>query len=112
MIDLNPLKERIKSVLENLLYEPNDFMLRQLVQSEVAWVLHDAQLRREVADFKVICDETNNLSGSDEIHVNVFLKPVFSISFLDWTFAIIPTIPIDYETFRGELLVMCDSQLL
>jgi hypothetical protein len=81
MVDLNPLKERISLALSNLLYEPNDSMLRHRVQNEVVCVLRDAQARREVFDFKVICDETNNLHGSDELHVNVFLKPAFSINF-------------------------------
>ena len=102
MVDLNPLKERIELALANLLYEPNDSMLRHRVQNEVVCVLRDAQARREVFDFKVICDETNNLHGSDELHVNVFLKPAFSVNFLDWNFAIgFPTVPIDYEAFRG-----------
>jgi hypothetical protein len=110
MVDLNPLKERIELALANLLHEPNDSMLRHMAQNEAVCILREAQARREVSDFRVTCDETNNIHGSDELRVDVYLKPGFSVNILVWNFAIVfPTVPIDYEVFRGELLVMCEG---
>ena len=41
---------------------------------------------------------------------DVYLKPGFSVNILVWNFAIVfPTVPIDYEVFRCELLVMCEG---
>lgn len=79
------LEKSMASALKYTLFEPNDPFTRSQVVQMLSSFLQDVMNRRGLYDFKVVCDETNNppvVIDRNELHVDVYLKPVRAAEFI------------------------------
>ena len=83
------LEKAIATASKYQLFEQNDEFTRSNFKSMVEPFLRDVQTRRGIADFKVICDDSNNTSAvldRNEFVADIFIKPVKSINYITLTF--------------------------
>jgi len=79
------LKKLIKPAIRSVLFEQNDSTTRTRISNEINRLLRKIQGEDGITDFKVVCDETNNtpdIIDSNNLVVDVFVKPKKSINFI------------------------------
>ena len=79
------LKKLIKPAIRSVLFEQNDSTTRTRISNEITRLLRKIQGEDGITDFKVVCDETNNtpdIIDSNNLVVDVFVKPKKSINFI------------------------------
>jgi hypothetical protein len=79
------IKRELRKGLFPYLFEPNDELTRQNVQSTVNSFLGTLVGRRALYDFASICDDTNNTPDTidrNELWVEVAIKPVKAVEFI------------------------------
>ena len=65
--------------------------------------LRDVQGRRGITDFKVVCDETNNVPSvidRNEFVADIYIKPARAINFITLNFIATPT-GVDFSEVGG-----------
>jgi phage tail sheath protein FI len=83
------LEKAISTAAKFQLFEFNDEFTRANFRNLVEPFLRDIQGRRGITDFKVVCDETNNVSAvidRNEFVADIFIKPNRSINFIKLNF--------------------------
>jgi hypothetical protein len=60
----------------------NSSVNRAIVTSTACSVLDGMVMTDDIYDFKVVCDQTNNLPGEDKIIVDVYVKPKKVVQFV------------------------------
>ena len=83
------LEKAISTAAKFQLFEFNDEFTRANFRNLVEPFLRDIQGRRGITDFKVVCDETNNVSAvidRNEFVADIFVKPNRSINFIKLNF--------------------------
>lgn len=83
------LEKTISRAARSNLFEINDDVTRLQFISAVEPLLRDAQGRRGIEAFRVVCDETNNtpfVVASNEFRGTILVKPRYSINFITLTF--------------------------
>ncbi len=97
---LNMIEKSLSLSLESFVFEPNNEMTRFRIISILEEYLFDLSARGafqiEGGDngFHVVCDTTNNtpyVIDSNELHVDVFLKPIHTAEFIQLTTIITKT---------------------
>jgi len=79
------LKKLIAPAIRTVLFEQNDSTTRTRISNEITRLLRKIQGEDGITDFRVVCDETNNtpdIIDSNNLVVDVFVKPKKSINFI------------------------------
>jgi len=96
---LNTIKPAISDSLEGYLFELNSVAVRNLIVIQINDYLSGIQARNGIYDYYTVCDESNNSSSDIDNHVlnvDVFVKPVQSIEFINFT-TIITSTGVDFK---------------
>ena len=83
------MEKAISTAAKFQLFEFNDEFTRANFRNLIEPFLRDVQGRRGITDFKVVCDETNNVSAvidRNEFVADIFVKPNRSINFIKLNF--------------------------
>ena len=83
------LKKTIGQAARSLLFKQNDEITRAQFVNAVTPILNRVKATRGISDFRVVCDETNNLPGlvdANQFIADVFIKPTTSINYIHLTF--------------------------
>jgi hypothetical protein len=83
------LEKAISKAAKYSLFEFNDEFTRSQFRNLVVPFLSSVQAQRGIADFKVICDETNNTSqviDNNQFVADIYIKPLKSINFVQLNF--------------------------
>jgi hypothetical protein len=83
------LEKAIAKAAKYSLFEFNDEFTRSQFRNLVTPFLSSVQAQRGIADFKVICDETNNTSqviDNNQFVADIYIKPLKSINFIQLNF--------------------------
>ena len=83
------LEDAISAAARAQLFEFNDEITRTNFVNIVEPFLRDVQSKRGIADYVVVCDETNNTAAvidNNEFVAEIFIKPARSINFIGLTF--------------------------
>jgi hypothetical protein len=83
------LEKAIAKAAKYSLFEFNDEFTRSQFRNLVTPFLSSIQAQRGIADFKVICDETNNTSqviDNNQFVADIYIKPLKSINFVQLNF--------------------------
>ena len=79
------LRTVLAKVAAPYIFEPNDTITRNQVQSAFNAVFHDLVAKRAIYDFLVVCDTTNNTPiriDNNELWVDIAIQPVKAIEFI------------------------------
>jgi phage tail sheath protein FI len=88
------LEKSIARAARTSLFEFNDQFTRAQFVSLVEPFLRDVQGRRGIADFRVVCDESNNTGqviDRNEFVGDIYIKPARSINFIQLNFVAVRT---------------------
>ena len=99
------LERAISIAARNVMFEFNDEFTRAEFVNIVEPFLREVQGRRGITDFRVICDETNNLPAvidRNEFIANIFIKPARSINYITLNFVAVRT-GVDFEEVVGTV---------
>jgi phage tail sheath protein FI len=83
------LEKAIAKAAKYSLFEFNDEFTRSQFRNLVTPFLSSVQAQRGIADFKVVCDETNNTSqviDNNQFVADIYIKPLKSINFVQLNF--------------------------
>ncbi len=83
------LEKAIAVAAKSQLFEFNDAFTRAQFRAAVEPFLRDVKNRRDLVDFSVLCDETNNTDtviDRNEFVCSIFVKPARSINFITLNF--------------------------
>ena len=99
------LERAIAIAARNVMFEFNDEFTRAEFVNIVEPFLRKVQGRRGITDFRVICDETNNLPAvidRNEFIASIFIKPARSINYITLNFVAVRT-GVDFEEVVGTV---------
>lgn len=97
------LEKAISTASKFLLFEHNDEFTRAQFRNMVEPFLRDVQGRRGITDFKVVCDETNNVPSvidRNEFVGDIYIKPSRSINYIQLNFIAAAT-GVDFNEIVG-----------
>lgn len=101
------LEKAISTTLDYFLFEINDYITRTRVKGIIDSYLQDIKRRRGVYDFRVTCNDTNNTGeviDRNELIVDVYVKPVKSINYIELNVVITRTgVSFDEVMVRAEI---------
>ena len=83
------LEKAISKAAKFSLFEFNDEFTRSQFRNLVTPFLSNVQAQRGIADFKVVCDETNNTAeviDKNQFVADIYIKPLKSINFIQLNF--------------------------
>lgn len=86
------VEKRIEAMMQFVLFEQNDAFTRQRSVATVEPMLLEIQGRQGIAEFRVVCDETNNTKAivdANRFVMDVFLRPTASINFIELRFNVV-----------------------
>ena len=99
------LERAISIAARNVMFEFNDEFTRAEFVNIVEPFLREVQGRRGITDFRVVCDETNNLPAvidRNEFIASIFIKPARSINYITLNFVAVRT-GVDFEEVVGTV---------
>jgi len=99
------LERTIAIAARNVMFEFNDEFTRAEFVNIVEPFLREVQGRRGITDFRVVCDETNNLPAvidRNEFIASIFIKPARSINYITLNFVAVRT-GVDFEEVVGTV---------
>lgn len=99
------IEPAIAEYLEDYLFELNTDGIRNLVKVGIDNYMEGIKARNGVYDFLTVCDETNNTPSDVDNHilnVDLFVKPVQSIEYINFTTVISPT-GVDFNVVAAAL---------
>jgi hypothetical protein len=99
------LERAISIAARNVMFEFNDEFTRAEFVNIVEPFLREVQGRRGITDFRVVCDETNNLPAvidRNEFIASIFIKPARSINYITLNFVAVRT-GVDFEEVVGTI---------
>jgi hypothetical protein len=79
------LRGRLEIIGNQYLFEPNDTITRNSIQSQITSLLVDLVNKRGVYDYLVVCDLTNNTPATidaNELYVDIAIEPVKAVEFI------------------------------
>ena len=82
---VNYLRNVLRGVANQFLFEPNDKITRDQVKQAVESVFNDLVAKRGVYDYLVVCDTTNNTPdriARNELYVDVAVEPMKDVEFI------------------------------
>lgn len=99
------IEPAIAEFLEDYLFDLNTDGARRLIVAGITQYMEGIKARNGVYDFFVVCDSTNNTPGDIDNHilnVDVFVKPVQSIEYINFATVITPT-GLDFKLAQAAL---------
>lgn len=88
------LEVTISRFAQASLFEFNDAFTQSQFRNAVTPYLRDVEAQRGITDFQVICDSTNNtpnVVNSNSFVGDIYVKPAYSINFIQLNFIAVPT---------------------
>ena len=88
------LKDFIKQIADNLVFEQNTISTRNNFLTQVNPYLEGVKQKLGLFDYKIVMDETNNtpdVIDRNELVGQIFLKPTKTAEFIILDFNILPT---------------------
>lgn len=79
------LREQLDDAVKPLLFEQNDRITRQNAFGIASRILDNLVAQRGLADFLVVCDDTNNTPARidrNELHIDIAVQPIKSVEFI------------------------------
>lgn len=83
------LEETVSRAANSQLFEFNDVITRANFVNIIEPFLRDVKAKRGIADFLIVCDESNNtpdVVDANQFRADIFVKPARSINFIGLTF--------------------------
>jgi len=90
----NTLERAMAKAAKSQVFEFNDAYTRNSILAMFNPFLSSVKAGRGVEDFLVVCDETNNtpdVISRNELHVDIYIKPMYAAEFIQLTFTNIGT---------------------
>lgn len=97
------LEKAIATAAKFQLFEFNDSFTRAQFVNMVEPYLREVQGRRGIFEYKVVCDDTNNtpeVIDSSEFVADIYIKPTYSINFIQLNFVAVRT-GVEFEEIIG-----------
>jgi phage tail sheath protein FI len=91
---LNHIKTSINEASQEYLFEYNDVTLRKAFRDWIEYCVEPYLENETIADYKVVCDETNNTQAiieNNEFVADVYVKPKKAVKYIQLTTHITPT---------------------
>jgi len=82
---VNYVRRQLTIATRPFIFEPNDTITRNSVQTVVSGFLIDLVAKRGIYDFVVVCDDSNNTSSriaNNELWVDVAIQPIKAVEFI------------------------------
>jgi phage tail sheath protein FI len=82
---VNYLRRQLTIAARPFVFEPNDALTRQQLQSVIQTLFVDLVAKRGIYDYLVVCDESNNTPARidrNELYVDVAIEPVKAAEFI------------------------------
>lgn len=82
---IEAIKKEVRNASESVLFEVNDTFTRDNYKTRIHSFLAGIQAERKIADFSVVCDNTNNgptISNDGAFFASIYVKPTTSTSFI------------------------------
>lgn len=79
------LRSRLAVIGKQYLFEPNDQITRQSIQSSITSLMIDLIAKRGIYDYLVVCDLSNNTPATidaNELYVDIAIEPVKAVEFI------------------------------
>ena len=79
------IRGRLEIIGNQYLFEPNDTITRNSIQSQVIALMTDLVNKRGLYDYLVVCDLTNNTPATidaNELYVDIAIEPVKAVEFI------------------------------
>jgi phage tail sheath protein FI len=79
------VRDRLNSIAKQYLFEPNDQITRNSIQSAITSLMIDLVAKRGIYDYLVVCDSSNNTPATidaNELYVDIAIEPVKAIEFI------------------------------
>ena len=78
---MQSLEREMRKILSTVLYR-NQFPLNDLITSQVNTYLDLLKAQRWIYDYKVVCDASNNPPSSNQLNVDVAIRPTLLPSYI------------------------------
>jgi len=82
---VNYVRRQLTIATRPFIFEPNDTITRNSVQTVVSGFLVDLVAKRGIYDFLVVCDDSNNTASriaNNELWVDVAIQPIKAVEFI------------------------------
>jgi phage tail sheath protein FI len=79
------IRRQLTLAARPFVFEPNDALTRQQIQSVIQTLLVDLVAKRGIYDYLVVCDDSNNTPSRidrNELYVDVAIEPVKAAEFI------------------------------
>jgi hypothetical protein len=79
------LRGRLEIIGNQYLFEPNDTITRNSIQTQITSLMVDLVGKRALYDYLVVCDTTNNTPATidaNELYVDIAIEPVKAVEFI------------------------------
>jgi hypothetical protein len=79
------IRGRLEIIGNQYLFEPNDTITRNAIQSQITSLMTDLVNKRGLYDYLVVCDTTNNTPATidaNELYVDIAIEPVKAVEFI------------------------------
>ena len=79
------LERAVRNTIKFYLFEPNTELTRTLVRNNLTPIMDIARNTQGLYDYLIVCDERNNTPeriDQNELHVDIYLKPVRAAEFI------------------------------
>jgi len=79
------LRNRLNEIAKQYLFEPNDQITRNSIQSACTSLMIDLVAKRGIYDYLVVCDLSNNSPATidrNELYVDIAIEPVKAVEFI------------------------------
>jgi hypothetical protein len=99
------LEKTVSRLSRASLFEFNDDFTRSQFRNAIEPYLRDVKSRRGVTDYRVICDDTNNTAEviqSNSFVGDIFVKPAYSINFIQLNFTAVPG-GVSFQEVTGQV---------
>ena len=99
------LEKTISRLAQGELFEFNDAFTQSQFRNAIKPFLADVEARRGITDYQVICDSTNNTQevvNSNSFVGSIFIKPNYSINFIQLNFIAVPT-GVSFQEVSGSV---------
>jgi hypothetical protein len=91
MMDIQKIKQDVHSILSNSLRQQNNHVLRLQTRTAVSNYFAGLKCNRDINDFDVVCDSSNNppsVVSNGNLVVDVITFPPLSLSYIKLSFVV------------------------
>ena len=85
---IKKLQQDVDSILSNYVFTYGTVSPHQIITSQVETYLNRLKCQRDIRDYRVICNATNNVRGSSRLNVDVLVYPSLAFNYIQLSAAI------------------------